>query len=750
MPEKIYRVAVDGKEMSFAVGKLAQQADASVLARLGGTEVLATVVMADTIREGIDYFPLMVDYEEKLYAAGKIKGSRFIKLEGRPTDEAILSARLVDRAIRPLFPKWLRNDVQVILTVLSFDKENDPDVAGLNAAAAALSISSIPWQGPIAGLRVARAGEEWVINPSYQARRESLLNVMAAGADGKTIMLEADGREASEDIAYQGIMFALEKMRPLLALFKQMTAEIGKAKLTAADVAGEATDASDDGSKVDWKKATADFIKERIDKALFAASRDTKLSRKQAVAELMEELEEHLKGLQVGKEKRKDALTMAYSAVEQAISQAIIKDGRRVDGRKLDEIRPLTVEHGLLARTHGSALFQRGETQILSVVTLDSPGAEQILDTMEEDDTKKRYMHHYNFPPFSVGETGPLRGPGRREIGHAALAEKALALMLPPKEEFPYTIRVVSEVLGSNGSSSMGSVCGSTVALLDAGVPIKKPVAGIAMGLAADAEGNYKILTDLQDLEDGPGGMDFKVAGSRDGITAIQMDTKTAGLTGDMVKETLEQAKIARLAILDKMEAVIKAPKELSPYAPRITSIKIDPSKIRTVIGSGGKTINEIIAQTGVDIDIDDDGLVMITAENPEGARKATEWIENLTHEVKAGEKFNGKVTRLMDFGAFVEVLPGQEGLVHISNLSNEHVERVEDAVNVGDSLAVEVAEIDSMGRINLKVQGVDRASAPRREMGERRGFPLRGSMGRNRPRPGMGRPSPRPPRSPR
>ncbi len=723
MDKKNYEAKIGDQTISFSTGLLAQQANAAVLARLGGTEVLATVVMSDTIREGIGYFPLMVDYEEKLYAAGKIKGSRFIKMEGRPTDEAILSARLVDRSIRPLFPAWLRNDVQVILTVLSFDKENDPDVVGLNAAAAALSISSVPWDGPIAGIRIAKTAAGWVFNPSYQARRESVVNVMVSGTAEKTLMLEADGREAGEEAVYEAIVEAQKQLQPIMDVLKRMQAEIGQTKIAPAPAMAAA---EEEKSGVDYRAATEKFIEEKIEAALFAPSTPTKLSRKQAVHKLLEDLETHLLALQVGKEKRQAAAALAEGLVEKAITEAIIKKERRVDGRGLTQIRPLLAQIGLLARTHGSALFQRGETQILSVVTLDSPGMEQTLDTMEEDDTKKRYMHHYNFPPFSVGETGPLRGPGRREIGHGALAEKALAAMLPTKEEFPYTIRVVSEVLGSNGSSSMGSVCGSTLALLDAGVPIKKPVAGIAMGLASDAAGNYKILTDLQDLEDGPGGMDFKVAGTRDGITAIQLDTKTKGLSREIMKETLAQAKAARLKILDLIAGVIAAPKELSEYAPRIISLRIDPSKIRTVIGSGGKTINEIIAQTGVDIDIDDDGLVMITSTSADGAARAVEWINNLTHEIKAGEKFNGKVTRLMDFGAFVEVLPGQEGLVHISQLANERVERVEDVVKIGDTLPVEVIEIDSMGRINLKAQGVDRAASPRTPQNAGPGGPRR------------------------
>ncbi|MBI4122401.1 MAG: polyribonucleotide nucleotidyltransferase [Parcubacteria group bacterium] len=710
MEEKIYSAEVNGQTMTFATGKLALQTNASVLARLGGTEVLATVVMPEEPREDVGYFPLMVDYEEKLYAAGKIKGSRFIKLEGRPTDEAVLSARLVDRALRPLFPAWLKNDVQVVLTVLSFDRENDPDVVGLNAAVAALTISDVPWEGPIAGVRVAHHEGNWVVNPSYAVRALAAVNSMVAGTPEKTLMLEADGREASEELVFEGIQYAQKQFANLVAVFERMRTELGKEKFAPAS----APEAEVAPSGIDHIKETERFLSERVEQALFSGSHETKSSRKLAVYKLLDEIEEHLRSLQVGKEKRAEARSAAEKHIERAVTQAILKEERRVDGRKLNEIRPLSVEAGILARTHGSGLFSRGETQILSVVTLDSPGSEQILDTLEENDTKKRYFHHYNFPPFSVGEAKPLRGPGRRETGHGALAEKALVSMLPPKEEFPYTIRVVSEVLSSNGSSSMGSVCGSTLALLNAGVPIKKSVAGIAMGLASDEAGNYKILTDLQDLEDGPGGMDFKVAGTRDGITAIQLDTKTKGLINEIVQKTLEQAKTGRLEILDAMDAVIAKPAEMSPYAPRITSLTIPTDKIRLVIGSGGKTINEIIDATGVEIDIDDDGLVMITSESAEGAKEAEDWIRRLTHDVEPGEQYEGTVTRIMDFGAFVEILPGKEGMVHISKLANERVEKVEDVVKVGEKLKVEVTEIDDMGRINLKVQGVNKPDVPR------------------------------------
>ena len=727
MSKKEYSVKAGEQTLTFSVGKLAQQANASVLARLGGTEVLATVVMSKEVRDDIDYFPLMVDYEEKLYAAGKIKGSRFVKTEGRPSDAAVLSARVVDRAIRPLFPKWIKNDVQVVLTVLSFDKENDPDVVSLNAAVAALMISDVPWEGPIAGLRIGYKDGGFNINPNYKQTLENGANLVFAGTDQKTLMLEADAHEIGESEVFEMIKHAQEQSQPILDLFNQMQKEIGQKKISEPIADKSLEDDSD--NKVDYMAETEKFVKENIEKTLFAKELETKQSRKDAVGILLENLDEALREMQIGKEKRKSAIGYAKNLVEIEVTRAIIEEDRRVDGRGLDEVRPLDVEVGLLARTHGSGLFTRGETQVLSVATLDAPGSEQILDTLEEDDTKKRYFHHYNFPPFSVGEARPLRGPGRREVGHGALAEKALQPLIPAKEDFPYTIRVVSEVLGSNGSSSMGSVCGSSLALMNAGVPIQKTVAGVAMGLASTEDGKYKVLTDLQDLEDGPGGMDFKVAGTKDGITAIQLDTKTKGLTNQIVEETLTKAKKGRMDIISVMEGAIKEPAELSEFAPRITTLKVDTEKIGAIIGPSGKTINKIIEETGVEIDIDDDGLVMITSDSPDGAKKAEEWVKSLVHEVAVGEKYTGTVKRIMDFGAFVEILPGQEGMVHISKLANQRVEKVEDVVKLNDKVDVEVIEIDDMGRINLKIQGVE-GSDQNRPRGDRGG---RGGHNRDR-----------------
>lgn len=700
---KKFETEIGGKKLILELGKLALQANASVMCSYGDTVVLATVVISSQPREGIDYLPLMVEYEERLYAAGKIKGSRFIKREGRATDEAVLTARLVDRAIRPLFDDAIRHDIQVILTVLSIDQENDPDVPASIGAAAALMLSDIPWAGPLAGIRIGRINGEWVTNPSYEARNKSELDIFVAGTDSKILMIEACASEAPEEDMGKAIEFSLKHIEKLCTFLESVQKECGAPKRSYLPVQKE--------DEEELTPALTDeviaWLKQNIPSYLTTGIKESKQSRKQAIIRLTLDLEEHLKGKQIGKEKRKKCLALVSQHAEAEVTRAILEEDRRVDGRALDEIRALTVEAGLLPRTHGSGLFSRGETQVLSTVTLGSPGDEQTLDGMEVAG-KKRYMHHYNFPPYSVGEVKPMRGPGRREIGHGALAEKALLPVIPDKENFPYTIRVVSEVLGSNGSSSMGSTCGSTLALMDAGVPIKAPVAGIAMGLASDKKGNYKILTDLQDLEDGEGGMDFKVAGTRKGITAIQLDTKTSGLSLQIIRETLTQAHTARMGILDAMEEVIAAPRaDLSKYAPRIISFMINPEKIRDVIGPGGKVINEIIDKTGVQIDIEQSGLVMVTSTSEQGSKEAVDWIKRLTREVKVGEIFEGRVTRILDFGAFVEILPRQEGLVHISELAQQRVNKVTDVVKVGQTVSVKVILIDDQNRINLSMKQV-------------------------------------------
>ncbi len=716
MENKKFTTTWAGRDLIIETGKLAQQANGSCTVRYGDTVMLATAVMSKNIRDGIGYFPLMVDYEEKLYAGGKIKGSRFIKRETRPSDDAILTARLVDRSLRPLFNDVIRNDVQVILTTLSFDNENDTDIVALVAASAVLSISDIPWAGPIGGIRVGRiksedgTKHEWVLNPTYSARDKSDLDCVIAGTKEKVVMLEAGANEVPEDAMREAIAFGLTHMQPVITLIEKMQKEIGEPKRAMEKIEDDPETLK---ATEELKTKINEWLTKHIPTKLFNAKKLSKTERKEAIGEIHAELDQFLLDEQIGKDKRKEAGVIFEKAIERAVSQAILDSDKRVDGRSLTDIRPLSAEVALLPRTHGSAVFSRGDTQVLSIVTLGAPSDEQIVEGLE-DEEKKRYMHHYNFPPYSVGEVSPLRGAGRREVGHGMLAEKALFPMLPDKETFPYVVRVVSEVLSSNGSSSMGSTCGSTLALMDAGVPIRKPVAGIAMGLASDETGRWKVITDLQDLEDGKGGMDFKIAGSADGITAIQMDTKTHGIGMDIVEKTLTQGKDARLKILAVMQEAIAAPRaELSQYAPRIISMRIKPEMIRVVIGPGGKMINEIIDKTGVDMDIEDDGLVFITSTNAEKAQEAVEWVKRLTREVVAGETFEGKVTRIMNFGAFVEILPRQEGLVHISELAPYRVNQVEDIVKIGQTIPVKVIEIDDMGRINLSLKQTDYKDYP-------------------------------------
>jgi len=704
---KQFETEFGGRTLRFEIGRLAQQATQSVWCQYGDTVALATVVLGQ-VKEGQDYFPLQVDFEERLYAAGRIKGSRFIKREGRASDEAILTGRLIDRSIRPLFNKDLKNELQVVITILSVDQENDSDVPALLATSAALALSDIPWDGPIAGIRIGRVENEFVLNPTYEARIKSDLDLFVAGTAEKILMIEAGAEQISENNMQEAMEFGLKHLGKLSEFIRSVQKEVGKPKRNLADLLLKKEEDEESQITESNIQKVHEWFSTHAAQYLTNGLNVTKKSRKESVSKLKIDLDEYLKQEQIGKEKRKKLLGFIDGLAEKEITRAILEEGKRVDGRSLDDIRTLSSEVGVLPRTHGSGLFSRGETQVLTIATLGSPGDEQTLDSMEEVG-KKRYMHHYNFPGYSVGEVKRMMGPGRREIGHGALAEKALLPVIPTKEEFPYTIRLVSEVLGSNGSSSMGSVCGSSLALMDAGIPIKEPVAGIAMGLASNEKGEYKILTDLQDLEDGEGGMDFKVAGTKNGITAIQLDTKTDGLTASMIKETLEKARDARLRILAVMSDALPQPRsELSKYAPRIVTVRINPEKIRDVIGPGGKTINEIIAATGVQIDIEQDGLVLITSVNAEASQKAIEWVERLTKEVVVGEVFDGKVTRLMDFGAFVEVLPRQEGLVHISELAKERVNKVTDVVKVGQAVKVKVIQIDDQGRINLSMKRVD------------------------------------------
>lgn len=724
--EKTYSIEWGGRTLTIGVGLLAQQANGSCTVQYGDTVVLCTATMGE-VREGADFFPLAVDFEERMYAAGRIKGSRFIKREGRPTDEAILSGRLIDRAIRPLFPSALRNEIAVVATVFSHDQQNDADVPGLIGASCALALSNIPWNGPIAACRVGRTDGKPTLNPTYAETDAGDLELIVAGTPEKTVMVEAGAKRIPEDAALEAMQYGLKELGPVIELIKRVVAENGKKKIDPSAPKDEEDAAKKAETAAIHEKATA-FLATKTG-VLFAEPLATKADRKAAVGRLKAELNAHLGELGIGKDKRGKAEEVVGDFVDSEITRQILDEGKRADGRKLDEIRSLDALVQVMPRTHGSGLFQRGSTQVLSSVTLASPGMEQTLDTMEFQ-MKKRYFHHYNFPSYSVGETRGNRGPGRREIGHGALAERALMPVLPDRETFPYTIRVVSEVLGSNGSSSMGATCGSTLSLMDAGVPLAAPVAGIAMGMASDEKtGRYKVITDLQDLEDGEGGMDFKIAGTRDGITAIQMDTKTSGLPWEVVVQTFSQARTARHQILDVIEKTISAPRsELSKWAPRIVSFRINPDRIRDVIGPGGKMINEIIDECKVEIDIEDDGLVMITSVNPEGMAKAVDWVKQLTREVAVGEIFTGPVTRVMDFGAFVEILPKQEGLVHISELAPNRVEKVGDVVKIGDMVTVKVYEIDSMGRLNLSIKRAD----PNYKADERDNRPLRGS-----PRPG-------------
>jgi polyribonucleotide nucleotidyltransferase len=702
---KRYSIEWGGKELSVELGKLALQANGSCLVRYGDTVILATAVMGNP-RETIDFLPLSVECEERLYAAGKIKSSRFMKREGRPTDEAMMTGRLVDRSIRPLFNAKIRSDIQVVVTALAFDKENDHDLPGLIGASIALGISDIPWDGPIGAVRVGQVEGEWVLNPTYTAREKGGFDLFVAGMPDRVVMVEAGANEATEETMLAAMEFGEKHLRKIHEFIKGIVAEAGVKKMDLATLTGGDPETAAEKETVIAK--AREFIMPKIREYLFSSAKQTKAERRAAKNALAKAVDEHLKSEQIGKDKRKWALDAMGKWVEETVSELILTEGRRVDGRAIDEIRPLSSEVALLPRVHGSGLFMRGETQILSTVTLGAPSDEQIIDSMELT-VKKRYFHHYNFPPYSVGETGRFGGGGRREVGHGGLAERALLAVLPKKEVFPYAIRVVSETMGSNGSSSQGSVCGSTLSLMDAGVPISKPVAGIAMGLASDLEGSgkWKVITDLQDLEDGPGGMDFKIAGTRDGITAVQMDTKTKGLTKEIVVETFRMAKTARLQILEVMAKAIAEPrKELSPYAPRIVVLKINPDLIRNVIGPGGKTINAIIEQTGVQMDVENDGSVTITSVNLEGLARAKKWVEDLTRELKAGEFFEaGKVTRILDFGAFVEVLPGQEGMVHISELAPQRVEKVTDVLKVGDIIPVVVIKIDELGRVNLSLK---------------------------------------------
>jgi len=689
-----FEMQLGGRPLIIESGKLAKQAGGSVLVRYGDTAVLVAATGSAEPREGIDFFPLTVDFEEKMYSVGKIPGG-FIKREGRPSESAILTSRLIDRPIRPLFPDGYRNDVQIIATVLSVDQDYAPDIPAMIGASCALSISDVPFQGPIAGVRVGIIDGEYVVNPTIKQQEQSKLNLVVAATAEAVLMVEAGADEVTEEEVLGAIEFGHAIIREVIEFQNQIVAQIGKTKrqLKLYEIPAEI------------QAAVREYATEPLKAAVFNPDKQI---REEQTAAVKKEAERHF--AEIFPEQSKDVKNMVQKLLKELVRRAITVDKIRPDGRGLEEVRPISCEAGILARTHGSGLFTRGQTQVLTITTLGAVGDSQILDGLGVEESK-RYMHHYNFPPYSVGETRPMRSPGRREIGHGALAERALLPMIPSEVEFPYSFRLVSEVLESNGSSSMGSVCGSTLSLMDAGVPLKKPVSGVAMGLVKDGD-YYSILTDIQGLEDALGDMDFKVAGTADGITAIQMDIKVDGLTRSILADALEQAKKGRMHILGKMLEVLPGPRpELSPFAPRIITLQIHPDKIRDVIGPGGKIIKKIIEDTGVSIDIEDDGRVFIAAVDVEAGKKAVSIIEGLVAEVEVGATYTGKVTRLMNFGAFVEILPGKEGLVHISQLALERVEKVEDVVNVGDELTVKVTEIDRQGRVNLSRKEVIRAA---------------------------------------
>lgn len=685
-----YSIELGGRTLTMEIGKIAKQANGAVLVRYGDTAVVVAATGTKTPREGVDFFPLTVDFEEKMYAVGKIPGG-FIKREGRPAETAILTSRLIDRPIRPMFPEGYHNDVQIVATAVSVDPDNAPDIPAMIGASCALSISDIPFEGPIAGVRVGMIDGQYIINPTIEQAKVSRLNLAVAGTKDAILMVEAGAKEISEDEMLDAIWFGHEEIKKLVEWQEKIMAEVGKPKMEVPVYEPPAELAAEIEA----------YGAEQLKAALMDAN---KLEREENVARIKAEIADAF--MEKYPDNAKDVAYITQKLVKKIVRRTISVDKIRPDGRALDEVRPVTCEVGLLARPHGSALFTRGQTQILNVLALAPLSEAQTLDGLGVELTK-RYIHHYNFPPYSVGETKPLRSPGRREIGHGALAERALLPVIPSEEEFPYAIRLVSETLESNGSSSMGSVCASTLSLMDAGVPIKAPVAGVAMGLVKDGD-YFTILTDIQGLEDALGDMDFKVAGTKSGITAIQMDIKIDGINKEIFKQALAQAKRGREHIMGIMLDCISEPrKELSKYAPKITTIHVDPEKISKIIGPGGKTIKKIVEETGAKIDIEEDGRVYIAAVNSEEAAKAIDMINGITAEAEVGKVYTGKVTRLMAFGAFVEILPGKEGLVHISQLSTERVNKVEDVVSVGDEIVVKVTEIDQKGRINLSRKAV-------------------------------------------
>lgn len=687
---RTFKTAIGGKLLELEIGKVCEMANGQVMVRYGDTVVNVTAVASKEPRPDIDFFPLSCDYEEKMYAAGKIPGG-FIKREGRPSEKAILNSRLMDRPLRPLFPKGFFNDVQVAATVMSVDDDAPSEIAAMIGSSVALAISDIPWDGPTGSVLIGMIDGEFIVNPSLAQREESSMHLVVSGTKDAIMMVEAGADEIPEETILDAIMFAHEEIKKIVEFIEEIVKEIGKPKMEV------------ELYKVpeDIEKAVRDYAEEKMRAAIQTYDKMERLDNMDAVeSETKEYFEE------IYPDNAKEIDNVLYTITKEQVRSLILDDEIRPDNRKRTEIRPIWCDTGILPRTHGSALFKRGQTQVMSVATLGTLSEAQTIDGINEQ-TEKRYMHHYNFPPYSVGEARPMRSPGRREIGHGALAERALIPVLPSEEEFPYAIRVVSEVLSSNGSTSQASVCGSCLALMDAGVPIKAPVAGIAMGLIErveeDGTSKMAILSDIQGMEDFLGDMDFKVAGTAKGVTAIQMDIKVHGLSKEVLQNALKQAYEGRMHIMKEMLDELPEPrKELSPYAPRIISMHIDPEQIRTVIGPGGKTINKIIADTGVKIDIDDTGLVYIAAPDVKSAEAGMKEIELLIKDPEPGEIYEGTVTRVTNFGAFIEILPGKEGLLHISKMAKERVEKVEDVMNVGDKVKVKVTEIDSQNRINL------------------------------------------------
>lgn len=692
--EKIFETAIANRPLKIKFSSLGEQANSAVLVQYGETTVFVTATMGKTEKPELGFFPLTVEYEERFYAAGKIIGSRFIRRESRPSEAAILAARLIDRSIRPLFHPHLRREVQVVTTVLSIDNENDPDFPALIGASLALGVSDIPWDGPIGGVRIGKIDNTFIINPSYQEREKSEFDLFVSGQDEKISMLEIGAKETSEKELLQAIKIAQEEIKKLTRFQKEIIKEVGQPKIKITPI--------EDSQELSEK--IKNFLKDRLEEAVYTSEKSTRISK---ITLLKEELLKWLAEQGIEENKLNLAVSLFEEEINELVHKNILEKEKRPDGRKLDEIRPITCQIGFLPRVHGSGLFIRGSTQALSIVTLAAPSRELTIETIEISGSK-RFLHHYNFPPYSVGEIGSYRGPGRREIGHGALAEKALLPVIPEKENFPYTIRVVSEILSSNGSSSMASVCGSSLALMDAGVPIKRAVAGIALGLMMKDEKNYKILVDIQGPEDHHGDMDFKIAGTKNGITAVQMDVKVEGLTLEILEKVFETGRRAYSQILEKMNQVISQPRpQISPYAPKIYYLKIDPTKIGEVIGAGGRTINEIINQTGVEIDIEEDGTIYVSGSTEETVKQATALIKSITHEYKVGEIVEGKVSKILDFGALIDLGFGKQALLHISELAPYRVKKVEDVIKLGEVLKLKIIRVEEDGKIYLSLKSL-------------------------------------------